>query len=196
MKARDEILVTLTPPSVQLELRPAGICGIGVFAVCDIETGRKVCDGISYEDFEELVPWETFGSYDVDLQQKILAFCVGTPVGFVAPPDFDFNKLSIEWYLNHSCEGNIGFNEDGDFIAISDIRKGDELSYDYGLVESNPRFSMKCACGSATCRHVITGNDWKNEDFFVKNWANMHPRLRRQVSLAPRNDVTKHLGRL
>ncbi len=110
-----------------------------------------------------------------------MAFCVGTPDGFVPPADLDFNKLSIEWYLNHSCEGNCGFNDDGDFIATRDIRKGEELSYDYGLVEPNPRFSMGCTCGSKTCRHLITGNDWKNEDFFVKNRGHMHPRLRRPL---------------
>jgi len=172
-------------PRVRLELRPSRIHtgGVGVFAVCNIETGQKVCDGISDEDFRELVSWGGFERYDADLQQKIMAFCVGTPDGFLPPPDFDFNKLSIEWYLNHSCEGSCGFNDDGDFIAARDIAKGEELSYDYGLVESNPRFSMRCTCGSKSCRHVITGNDWKDEDFFMKNWDRMHPRLRRLLAV-------------
>jgi hypothetical protein len=172
-------------PKVRIELRPSRIHvgGVGVFAVRDIEQGQKVCDGISDEDFQELVSWELLERCDGDLKAKIMAFCVGTPDGFVPPPDFDFNKLSIEWYLNHSCEGNCGFNDEGDFIAIRDIRKGEELSYDYGLVESNPRFSMGCACKTQTCRHVITGNDWKNENFYLKNRSHMHPRLRQLLPI-------------
>jgi hypothetical protein len=168
-------------PKVRLELGPSriDIGGVGVFSVGCIHKGEKVCDGVSEEDFQELVSWEFFERCPADLQQKIMAFCVGTPDGFVPPAEFDFNKLSIEWYLNHSCEGPCGFDDDGDFIAIRNIRKGEELSYDYGLVESNPRFWMRCTCGSKTCRHVITGNDWKDEDFFMKNRDHMHPHLRR-----------------
>jgi hypothetical protein len=172
-------------PKVRIELRPSRIHvgGVGVFAACNIEKGQKVCDGISDEDFQELVSWELFGRYDADLQQKIMAFCVGTPDGFVPPPGFDFNKLSIEWYLNHSCEGNCGFNGDGDFVAMRNTRKAEELSYDYGLVESNPRFSMRCTCESKTCRQMITGDDWKNENILLKNRGHMHPRLRRLLAV-------------
>ena len=181
---RDQNPMTKAAPKVRIELGPSRIHkgGVGVFAVCDIENGQKICDGLSEDDFKDLVSWEQFERYDTDLQKKIMAFCVGTPDGFVPPIDFDFNKLSIEWYLNHSCEGNCGFNDEGDFVAIGDVREGEELSYDYGLVESNPRFSMECTCGSRTCRHVITGNDWKMRNFFLKNREHMHPHLRRQLA--------------
>lgn len=168
-------------PSVRLELRPSqiDIGGVGVFAVRPILQGEKVADGVADEDFEGLVPWEKFLHYDGDLQRKIMAFCIGTPEGFVPPPDFDFNKLSIDWYFNHSCEGNCGFDNRGDFVAIRGIRRSEELSYDYALIESNPNFSMKCSCGSKDCRRIVTGNDWKNEDFASKHRHHMHPRLRR-----------------
>ncbi len=44
-------------PKVRIELGPSRIHvgGVGVFAVCDIEKGQKVCDGVSDEDFQELV---------------------------------------------------------------------------------------------------------------------------------------------
>jgi hypothetical protein len=168
-------------PSVQVELRPSRIHdgGVGVFAVKDVVRSQKVADGIAEEDFQNLVSWEEFPRFDEDLQRKVMAFCIGTPEGFVPPPDFDFNKLSIDWYLNHSCKGNCGFDDSGDFIAIRNIRKDEELSYDYALVESNSNFSMQCSCGCETCRHLVTGNDWKYEKFFLKNRDYMHPRLRR-----------------
>ncbi len=174
------------PPEVRIELRPSHIHagGVGVFAVRAIRKGQKAADGLMEDDFQNLVRWEVFHRYDKELQQKIEAFCIGTPDGFVPPTDLDFNALSIDWYLNHSCDGNCGFNDDGDFIAIKPIEKGEELSYDYALAESNPRFSMGCTCGSKNCRRVITGNDWKDERFIVRNRDHMHPHLRRLIPVA------------
>ena len=117
-------------------------------------------------------------SYDDDVRKKINDFCIGTPEGFIPPEGLDFNRLSIEWYLNHSCDGNVGFNEEGDFVAIKGIEPGDELTYDYGLAESNPSFVMACTCGSTICRKEITGNDWKDQDFQARNREHMLPRLR------------------
>jgi hypothetical protein len=157
--------------------------GVGVFAVVDIAEGRKVADGIQVEDYGDLVPWEEFETYDADVRRKVRDFCIGTPEGFLPPEGLDFNKLSIEWYLNHSCEGNCGFNEEGDFIAIREIKKGEELTYDYGLAESNPAFMMECTCGSESCRRVITGNDWKDERFRRRNREHMLPRLRQLMPI-------------
>ncbi|MGC1620097.1 MAG: SET domain-containing protein-lysine N-methyltransferase [Candidatus Acidiferrum sp.] len=172
-------------PRVRLELRPSRIDfgGVGVFAFHGFNAGQKVADGIAEEDFTELVSWGEYSRLDTNLQRKIMAFCVGTPEGFIPPPDFDFNRLSIEWYLNHCCEGNCGFDEDGDFVAIRNIEKGEELSYDYALIESNPRFSMKCNCGKQNCRQTVTGNDWKDEEFVARNRDHMHPRLRRLLAI-------------
>jgi len=167
------------PPRVLVELRRSDINGVGAFAVPDISKAQKVADGIAEDDFCDLISWATFESYDNEVQRKIMDFCIGTPDGFIPPEDLDFNKLSIEWYLNHSCEGNCGFNDDGDFVAIRDVAAGEELTYDYALAESNPKFQMICACGSKTCRKVITGNDWKNEQFQAKNQAYMLPHLRK-----------------
>jgi hypothetical protein len=168
-------------PTVLLELRPSAINGVGVFAVSNLRRGQKVADGIAEEDYRSLVPWTSFERYDPTVRDKIMGFCIGTPEGFIPPEELDFNKLSIEWYLNHSCEGNCGFNEDGDFVAIRDIVQGEEFTYDYGLAESNPHFIMTCACGSRTCRGYVTGNDWKDEAFQANNMEHMLPHLRRLV---------------
>jgi hypothetical protein len=167
--------------TVHLELRPSRIHlqGVGVFAVRNIMRGAKIADGVAEEDFESLVPWGEFRTYDAKVQSKVLAFCIGTPDGFVPPPGNDFDKLSIEWYLNHSCEGNCGFDSEGDFVALRNVGEGEEICYDYALIETNPQFSMKCGCGSSTCRHLVTGNDWKTEGFVAEHREFMHPRLRR-----------------
>jgi hypothetical protein len=163
-----------------MELKPSLIDrgGVGVFAAIDIFEGERVASGVSEEDYRLLIPWERFAEYDPALQDKIMSFCIGTPRGFIPPENFDFNKLSIEWYFNHSCEGNLGFDERGGFVTKMRVAAGDELAYDYGLAESNPSFRMICHCGKSGCRRIITGNDWKDEDFRRRNIEYMLPRLR------------------
>lgn len=173
----------MRPPQVLIELRPSHLHagGVGVFPVRDIHRGQRVAEGISEEDFHHLVPWDRLRDYEPETRDKIAAFCVGTPGGFIPPPDFDFSKLSVDWYLNHSCDGNCGFDDRGDFVAIRDIRVAEEITYDYALVESNPNFRMPCTCGSKHCRGIITGNDWKQEQFRLNKLDYMHPHLRRLV---------------
>ena len=166
-------------PRVLIELKPSTIVGVGVFSIPRIRKGEKVADGIHEEDYDSMISWSDFRHYHPDIQEKILAFCVGTENGFIPPENLDFNKLSIEWYLNHSCEGNCGLDDDGDFVAIGNIESGEELTYDYALAESNPNFRMVCRCESKNCRKIITGNDWKDEEFQAKNQDHMIPRLRK-----------------
>lgn len=173
-------MVTVVP-KVLMELRPSLIDdgGVGVFAVSNLRAGHYIADGVEESDYERLVFWRRLGEFDEDVQRKIHDFCIGTQEGFIPPENLDFNGLTIEWFFNHSCEGNVGFDDAGNFIARRAIRKGEELAYDYGLAESNPAFRMKCTCGSKHCRHVVTGDDWKDPAFRKANAKFMLPRLRR-----------------
>ena len=164
--------------TVELEMGCSPISGVGVFAVRNILKGKRVAEGIHESDYSSLISWSEVEDCDNAIRDKILTFCVGSPEGFIPPDDLNFNTLSIEWYMNHSCEGNIGFNEDGDFIARRDIKKGEELTYDYALAESNPAFKMTCKCATKNCRKTITGDDWKDGDIRATNLAYMLPRLR------------------
>lgn len=168
-------------PKVLLELRPSLIDagGVGVFAVTHVRAGRQVAEGVGESDYDLLVPWQRLGEFDEEVRRKIHDFCIGTPEGFIPPENLDFNKLTIEWFFNHSCEGNVGFDGAGNFIARRTIKKSEELAYDYGLAESNPAFRMRCTCGSKHCRQIITGDDWKGPAFRKVNARFMLPRLRR-----------------
>jgi len=165
--------------TVLIEIRSSRINGVGLFAVQTIKKGNVIAEGIHKSDYKNLVPWQTFDCLDSSIKKKIVDFCIGTSKGFLPPEDYDFNKLSVEWYMNHSCNGNIGFNENGDFISIRGIKKDEELTYDYGLAESNPKFKMTCNCGCSNCRKIITGNDWKNLEFRKNQLMYMLPILRK-----------------
>lgn len=67
-------------------------------------------------------------------------------------------------YINHSCEPNIGLNGPTEFVAMRDIKPGEEITFDYAISESDPLWTMQCHCGKPSCRKVIRGTDWKNPE--------------------------------
>src|SRR3989338_5221739 len=66
------------------------------------------------------------------------------------------------WFLNHSCLPNLGVKGKFNFVALRDIKSGEELNFDYAMSESS-NYEMRCKCGNRHCRKVITGNNWKLE---------------------------------
>ena len=146
-------------PPVLVEVKPSKIISgeIGLFAARDIRAGTII--GSHEYIKEDFYPWSIFETLDEKTQEKVMNYCVGTEEGFYAPEDF--NYLPSIWQMNHSCDGNVAFDKDDNFITIRDVIAGDELCWDYGLTETNPRFKMECHCGSSRCRKTITGNDWK-----------------------------------
>lgn len=146
-------------PKVLIEIRPSKIVKnfIGLFAVRELKKGTIIGEAKYFK--ESFHPWKDFKNLDKQTQKKVVDYCVGTEKGFYAPDDF--NYMSIPWHMNHSCDGNVAFDKNDNFITIKNVKEGEELSWDYGLTETNPNFKMKCSCRSKKCRKVITGNDWK-----------------------------------
>lgn len=163
-------------------MKPSKTSGVGLFATINIKKGEVVDEGISAAEHRKVTPWSELKKQSPLIRRLVKDFCIGIPAGFRPPPDLDFNHLPISWYFNHSCEGNLGFDANGDFVALKNIRKGEELTYDYGLAESNPKFKMKCSCGVKTCRKLITGNDWKKPEYQKKNYNHLIPILREFIA--------------
>lgn len=131
---------------------------VGVFATRNLKKDSIVADASQFSTVK-LIPWTKFDSLDAVTQKKVMDYCSGDAKGFYAPPDL--NYLSIAWHLNHCCDPNVGFDKNYNFVAMRNVKKGEELCWDYCYDESNPNFKMKCSCGSKKCRKVITGNDWR-----------------------------------
>jgi SET domain-containing protein len=163
---------------VWVELRPSSrVLGeVGVFAVRDIPAGQKVCP---VEEGEEVfLTHEEVAELSPELQEKISRFAAGRPGGYLMDASTDFNELGISYFFNHSCDGNLGFDDEGDFVAIRDIKKGEELFYDYGLLEARPEFAFECQCGAGVCRKRVTGSDSKDPAFRERHKHHMYPDLR------------------
>lgn len=76
------------------------------------------------------------------------------------------HKGNVARWINHSCEPNCEVEDEDKRIfihALRNIRRGEELSYDYNLVldERHTPAAKKahpCFCGSKKCRGTLLGN--------------------------------------
>jgi len=44
-------------------------------------------------------------------------------------------------------------------VAMRDIQRGEEITWDYEMTENHPWWRMKCECGNKNCRKVIGSYD-------------------------------------
>jgi len=66
-------------------------------------------------------------------------------------------------YGNHSCDPNLWLADEVTLVARRRIEEGEELTVDYATMTVVP-WRMECRCGAATCRGVVTGDDWRRPD--------------------------------
>lgn len=84
-----------------------------------------------------------------------------------------FTRTSdVDGDFNHSCEPNVGIRSQIFFVAMRDIRKGEELVFDYAMVLYHGKgakpYRLECKCGAPACRGVITDDDWQRPDLQEK----------------------------
>lgn len=132
----------LVPASAwrDLEVRPAGPRGLGLFAKRAIPAKSliTVVEGTlhqwPYDDEPDY--GETW--YGVAHQRWI------EPYGHLPAR-----------YVNHACEPNAVVRDGVRIAAALDIAPGEEITIDYGTTEEDPGWSLVCACGSPACRGII-----------------------------------------
>lgn len=75
-------------------------------------------------------------------------------------------------FFNHSCDPNCGFAsiDTALVVAIRDIEIGEELTYDYQLMDSEASFytGLDCKCGSYNCRGILKFDEYRNVDWSIK----------------------------
>jgi len=77
--------------------------------------------------------------------------------------DFEYNTARL---INHSCQPNCEVAGKGLklwIFALRDIKKGEELSYDYGFGYDENYKDFPCKCGSKNCVGYIVreGSRWR-----------------------------------
>ncbi len=79
-------------------------------------------------------------------------------------------KLEATDRFNHSCNPNAGIRGQIILEARRDIKKGEEITYDYET--SDISFfgkPMICHCNAKNCRKTINGHSWKEKYFQKRN---------------------------
>ena len=142
--------------SDKVERKKSALNNIGYFAKEDIKKGEIVfIRGGHILTKEELFSSSVINSY----------FPVSDDYFLAAKTKEE--EESIKLYINHSCNPNVGLHGEITFIAMRNIKKGEELTVDYAFID-NEDYSFKCTCGSDNCRGTITGFDWKIKELQEK----------------------------
>jgi hypothetical protein len=85
-------------------------------------------------------------------------------------------------FINHSCDANVGIKDNDlgafDFFAICDIKKGDELLWDYETSEYLSVSVPTCLCGSPKCRGGLKGFKY-NSNVIKEQYGNYYPQYLR-----------------
>ena len=110
------------------------IHGVGVRAIRDIPAGSAVFRGES-----ERVVWVSRAAVrrlpkNLRMLYEDFGMVWGDRIG--VPPTL--NMLSVGWYVNHSHRPNVEAGEDGRFLALRRICKGEELTADYRTFTGEP----------------------------------------------------------
>ena len=125
--------------------------GVGVCAIRDIPAGTIVFRGES-----ERVVWVSRAAVrrlPTALRKLYEDFGMVSGDQIGVPPTL--NMLSVGWYVNHSDRPNLEADDEGRFVALRRIRKGDELTADYRTFVDEPlAFRPKESRSAKNGRHV------------------------------------------
>jgi hypothetical protein len=75
-------------------------------------------------------------------------------------PDLYLDLEAPGKFVNHSCDPNSGIRDSVRLVALRDLRRGDEVLFDYSTTMSENHWIMDCRCGAPTCRGVIGDFRW------------------------------------
>jgi len=157
-----------TYPEVFVQLRPSQLVigEIGAFALKNFKKSDIIVHSKDFED-NNIMSMEEYEKFDQKTKELLMAHSTMTPDHLFIPKNLNFIKPIN--YFNHSCEPNVGFDADDNYIAIRDITLDEEFLLDYSFLNTTPHYSFSCRCASIVCRKTITGNEWKNSIFWKKN---------------------------
>ncbi len=141
----------------KIVVRTSGVHGRGVYAGRNLKKGERI---IEYKG--EVISWREADRRppsDPDDPNHTFFFSLGDGKRVI---DANVSGNAARW-INHSCAPNCETEEDDDRVfieALRDIRAGEELFYDYGLVIDERitptlKKQYRCMCGARDCRGTM-----------------------------------------
>lgn len=144
--------------SPKAAVKQSSIHGRGLFAIEPIKLGEIVCVKgghiFNRKTLQQIA--EKLGPAEIQIGEDL----------FIGPLNEQEREGSMI-FSNHSCEPNIGVQGQIVFVALRDIEAGEELTHDWATTDDD-NYEMECKCGAASCRKVISGQDWRRPDLQEK----------------------------
>ena len=149
--------------------------GKGLFARENIKAGTNIIEYIG----EKITKAQSDKIAEIQLKKAEKNKDEGQVYIFTLNDKYDINgnvSYNKARLMNHSCDPNC----DTDIIdnkiwirSFRDIRKGQELTYDYGFAFDKDDFrDHVCRCGSKNCvGFIVTETDWKKLGRHLKKLA-------------------------
>ncbi|HEY2443245.1 MAG TPA: SET domain-containing protein-lysine N-methyltransferase [Streptosporangiaceae bacterium] len=161
----------ITPKAVKGE--PSAIAGRGLMAVAPIARDEVVAVKGGH-----IVDTATLARLPERLQNSDIQ--ITDDLHLVALDEAEYEPVML--FINHCCEPNVGFAGNVVLVAMRDIAAGEELTTDYALFDDYDG-AMACGCGTASCRGVIDGRDWRRPELQRRYGAYFSWYLQRRMSL-------------
>lgn len=139
-----------------LEVRDTGRCGKGTFAIKNIKKDEilLILSGYVMKLSEEESLPGSLSDNGIQVSDSI-SLCVSKK-----------SELGGINFFNHSCEPNAGIKGQIFLVAMRDIKKGEEVAFDYAMTLCESKdvspYKMECLCVSKSCRGVVTDSDWRD----------------------------------
>ncbi len=138
------------------KVRHSSIHGNGVFAARKIPAGARI---IEYQG-KRISEKQADKRFGLDPDNPYHTFFFSLESGKLIDGGDEGNDAR---WINHSCEPNCEAQEEKGRVfihALRDIRRGEELNYDYGLVIDEKltkelKKAYECRCGHAECRGTM-----------------------------------------
>jgi hypothetical protein len=166
-------MIQLSYLSPKTKVGESKIHGRGLFAIADIAKneivaikGGHIVDEKTLR--EKIAP--RLGPVEIQIGDDL----------FIAPVSDEERELSM-LYLNHSCDPNLGVRGEITFVAMRDIRAGEELTHDWAMTDDDD-YSVECNCGASNCRKTLTGKDWQRPDLQKRYSAYFSAYLARKIA--------------
>ena len=136
----------------------------GLYASKDIKEGTKIINYIG----KIISKKETEKNTKFNNEKDIYLFNLNNR--YDLDGDFKFNTARL---INHSCDPNCEVEGVGLKLwisAIKNIKKGEELTYDYGFSYDKDYKQFPCKCGKQNCVGYIvrSGSRWRIKGKFKK----------------------------
>lgn len=158
MKSGPSAAATLSTPlaNTLIRVRHSSIHGNGVFAARKIPADTRI---IEYGG-KRITEKQAAQRFGLDPDNPHHTFFFSLDNGKLIDGGDQGNEAR---WINHSCAPNCEAREEKGRVyihALRDISRGEELSYDYGLVVEEKmtkalRKAYACRCGATTCRGTL-----------------------------------------